>query len=299
MKPCGPVYTDETLRELAVHGTEQFPFSCYFSHLRNDPTAIPWHWHREVELVLVTRGTALCMLGNEQLSVQPGQAVFIHSGVIHSFLAPLGADIISILFMPELIAPEGSTMHQRYVAPFLAAGCSHALLTEAQAWQADVIGQLHQLAAITREEPHAAELKTHAAVCGLWAQLLEHLQELRPLDRADCSALMQARLQRMIAYIEQHYAARLTLADIASGASISKSEALRCFKNGVQTTPIAYLNRHRLCNARSRLLATAAPVTDIAVECGFASTAYFDRVFRRSFGQTPAAFRKQRSQHGS
>ena len=293
MQPCGPVYTDDTLRELAVHGTEQFPFTCYFSHMADDPTAVPWHWHREVELVLVTQGTAQCMLGNEQLAVQAGEAVFIHSGIIHSFNAPLGADLVSILFMPEFIAPEDSALHRRYVAPFLSAGCSHTLLRNTVPWQADAIADLRRLAAMAQDATHAAELKTHAIVCGLWALLLEHLQELCPLDRADCSALMQARLQRMIAFIKRHYAARLTLADIAADASISKSEALRCFRQGVQTTPIAYLNQYRLCSARSRLLATAAPVTDIAVECGFASTAYFDRVFRRSFGQSPAAYRKQ------
>ena len=105
---------------------------------------------------------------------------------------------------------------------------------------------------------------------------------------------MNARLRRMVAFIERHFASRLTLADIAADASISKSEALRCFKSGVQTTPIGYLNRYRLNYARARLLSTAAPITRIAVDAGFSSTAYFDRVFRRCFGLSPAAYRRQR-----
>ena len=72
MKPCAPVWTDETLRELAVHGTEQFPFTCYHSRLGIGPYAcVPLHWHREVELVYVRQGTALCLL--------TGAAVFLAS----------------------------------------------------------------------------------------------------------------------------------------------------------------------------------------------------------------------------
>ncbi len=292
MQPCGPIYTDETLRELAVHGTEQFPFTCYHSRLTDDPSAIPWHWHREVELVLVEAGVAHCMLGSDLVSLAAGEAVFIQSGVIHSFCAPSSADIASILFMPEFIAPQESALHKKFVAPFLSAGCSHVILRPSVPWQIATVDDLRALSATAQQLSPTTELRIHAIVCSLWARVFEHRAELTPLARAACSTLMHARLQKMIAFIERNFAAKLTLADIASSASISKSEALRCFRSGVQTTPIAYLNQYRLRHARSRLLSTAAPVTDIAVEAGFTSTAYFDRVFHRFFGLTPAAYRK-------
>lgn len=297
MNPCAPVWTDETLRELAVHGTEQFPFTCYHSQLGEGTgpcASVPWHWHREVELVLTQRGVAHCLVAGERLTLAAGEGVFIHSGAIHSFESPGVADIISILFMPEFIAPEGSAVFERCVAPFTATNRSHARLAAAVPWQADTLSDIMALSATVLAGGPTAELDVHTIVCRMWSRLFTHMEEIVPIARAAQSTLMYARLRRMIAYIERCFAERVTLADIAADASISKSEALRCFKRGVQTTPIDYLNRYRLGYARARLLATSAPITEIAVEAGFASTAYFDRVFRRSFGVPPAAYRRQR-----
>lgn len=296
MKACGPISTDETLRELAVHGSARFPFSCYHSTLGSGPCAdVPWHWHREIEFVLVNAGVAHCMLGNERLTLSRGEGVFIHSGIIHSFASPQHAAITSVLFMPELIAPEQSDLLARFVAPFADEGRSHAALAPGVPWQADALAEIETLSSIVRHNAPTAELDVHAAVCRLWSGLFTHREDIGAMARAEHSALTQARLRRMIGYIEQNFAAKLTLADIAADASISKSEALRCFKNGVHTTPIDYLNRYRLHYARARLQATGAPVTEIAVESGFASTAYFDRMFRRCFAISPARYRKQRA----
>ena len=296
---CGPIWTDETLRELAVHGSDRFPFSCYRSQLGTGPCAsVPLHWHREVELVYVYRGAALCQLTGETLPLATGEGVFIHSGVIHGFESPGGADIISILFRPEFIAQENSAVYERCVAPFTATNRSHARLTPGLPWQADTLHDIVALSDAALAGGPAVELEIHTVVCRMWSRLFLHMAEIIPLARAEQSALMYARLRRMVACIERGFAERLSLADIAAGASISKSEALRCFRSGMQTTPIEYLNRFRLNHARMCLLSTAAPVSEIAAEAGFASTAYFDRVFRRFIGISPAAYRRQRGRAG-
>ena len=293
MKPCGPVCTDETLRELAVHGTEQFPFTCYHSRLGSGPCAcVPWHWHREIELVLVNTGVAHCLLGNEHLVLARGEGVFIHSGIIHSFESPQNANIISILFTPEFIAPEHSTVYSKFIAPFSAGNRSHALLRAGVPWQGETIADMETLAAIVRNGSPTAELAIHEVVCRMWSRLFAHLDEIQTLEPEERSALMNARLRRMIAFIEANFTNKVSLSEIAADASISKSEALRCFKRGVHTTPIDYVNRYRLNYARTRLLSTTQPITEIAVEAGFSSTAYFDRLFRRCFGLNPALYRK-------
>ena len=103
-----------------------------------------------------------------------------------------------------------------------------------------------------------------------------------------------ARLEQMLQYMEDHYREKLTLADIAASASISKSEAMRCFKEGLQVSPMACLNEYRLSRARDLLLETNDPVTEIALSAGFESCSYFDRLFLRKYGVTPRALRRDR-----
>ncbi|WP_145408115.1 helix-turn-helix transcriptional regulator [Paenibacillus xylanexedens] len=84
----------------------------------------------------------------------------------------------------------------------------------------------------------------------------------------------------------------MQLIDIASAATVSKSEALRCFKDGTATSPINYLIQYRLNKAKELLLHTELTITDISFKVGFDSIAYFDRMFKRAFGVTPQNIRK-------
>ncbi|WP_186567052.1 helix-turn-helix domain-containing protein [Lawsonibacter celer] len=92
--------------------------------------------------------------------------------------------------------------------------------------------------------------------------------------------------------IHARYAQRLTLEKIAACASISVSEALRCFHTGIQTTPVQYLNDYRLNRAADRLLTTADSITAVAAAAGFENAGYFCRVFKKRYGCTPGAFRR-------
>lgn len=83
----------------------------------------------------------------------------------------------------------------------------------------------------------------------------------------------------------------ITLEDIALSANISKSEALRCFKNYLNRSPIDYLINYRIHKACHLLLDTNLNISDICLECGFSSASYFNRVFKKNFKLSPREYR--------
>ena len=94
----------------------------------------------------------------------------------------------------------------------------------------------------------------------------------------------------MMQYIFEHYKEKITLTDIASAASISKSEALRCFHIALSTTPINYLVDYRLACARELLLTTDDTVTQAALSVGIENISYFVRTFKKKYGVTPKTY---------
>lgn len=71
------IITDETLRETISHGSEEYPFRYYYEDIwLFDLHCIDWHWHPEVEFVLVENGTAdflwaaadMCLTQGKQFS---------------------------------------------------------------------------------------------------------------------------------------------------------------------------------------------------------------------------------------
>ena len=53
---CGAVSIDQQGRELVEHGTPLFPVACYHDNISE--AEVPWHWHDELEVLIVETGTS-------------------------------------------------------------------------------------------------------------------------------------------------------------------------------------------------------------------------------------------------
>lgn len=83
-----------------------------------------------------------------------------------------------------------------------------------------------------------------------------------------------------------------SLDELAHAANTSRATLVRSFKSRANQTPLAFLAELRLELAKHRLLTSAQPLTDIALEVGYQSQSALTRAFRRRFNLTPSEFRK-------
>lgn len=95
-----------------------------------------------------------------------------------------------------------------------------------------------------------------------------------------------------IEYMKQYYMEPLTVGTIAEHCCLSSSYFYKIFYETTCTTPNNYLTRLRLSAAKSLLVSTTLPISEIAVKCGFNSQAYFSDCFKRQFDTTPREFRR-------
>jgi AraC family chemosensory pili system transcriptional regulator ChpD len=79
------------------------------------------------------------------------------------------------------------------------------------------------------------------------------------------------------------------LDEVAEAVGLSKFHLLRTFKAATGLTPWRYQVQLRLATARD-LLRAGTPASQVAVICGFFDQSHFTRLFRASYGITPAAF---------
>jgi signal transduction histidine kinase/AraC-like DNA-binding protein/ActR/RegA family two-component response regulator len=102
----------------------------------------------------------------------------------------------------------------------------------------------------------------------------------------------QRLVRQTMAYIHEHYAASISRSDLAQHVALSEDYLTACFRKELGVTPIAYLNRYRVHQARQLLSDTDKSITEIALEVGFSDSGYFSRVFRREVGVSPDAYRQ-------
>lgn len=104
----------------------------------------------------------------------------------------------------------------------------------------------------------------------------------------------RGRINRVLDYIEAHLDSSFSLAELAAVASFSKFHFHRLFAAMTGETLFQFIARVRLERAATGLLAhPRQSITEIALDCGFSSSAAFSRAFRAGFGVTPSQWRSR------
>lgn len=109
-------------------------------------------------------------------------------------------------------------------------------------------------------------------------------------DRGDSERLGGVR-ERIEDYIEENYAADLSLQSISQALNYSEAYFCKLFKQCFRVNFSAYLNDYRIARAKELLADTDMGVKDVSYACGYADSSYFARVFKRQTGQTPSDYR--------
>ena len=102
-------------------------------------------------------------------------------------------------------------------------------------------------------------------------------------------------IRRLLAYIEEHYAEKLTLENLADFAQYNRTYVSTLFKQVVGVNFHEYLSRVRFQHALSDLALTNDGLTDIALRNGFADLKTFNARFRSTLHRTPTEYRAQLS----
>lgn len=288
------VQTNPQGRELGKHGTAAFPVACYYDNLATND--VPWHWHDEMEVCVVTQGETIFATDTEQFTACAGEGVFINAGVLHAMrcVEPGESRFRSLVFHPRLVGgDEGSVFYHDYLTPLMTNTAQRIVLLRPVAeWNWEALAAIEDAWKSCAREEAGYEFRVREALSRLLLLLRGH----RPAEQARPSvkALRDgARIKAMLEFVRTHYAEELHAAEIAGSALIGEGECLRCFRSTIGMTPMQYVKQFRIRKAAELLTATDGRVAEIAVQCGFQEMSYFSKAFREAYGCTPSEYRKR------
>lgn len=98
------------------------------------------------------------------------------------------------------------------------------------------------------------------------------------------------RLVQSKLFIDNHFAEKIDVDNIADEAYCSKFHFIRLFKKVYGRTPHQYLTFVRLEQAKIRLRANAS-ITEACFDVGFESPTSFSALFKKKYGLNPSGFR--------
>ena len=113
-----------------------------------------------------------------------------------------------------------------------------------------------------------------------------------PKPRAD--ELSRFNAKKVQAFMREHVARKLTVADLAEICDLSPSHFISAFTGTFGQAPYGYLLNMRLAHAERLLAERDMPIAEVAYLSGFSSQSHLTTAMKKIKGATPSAIRRCR-----
>ncbi|MDD1783146.1 AraC family transcriptional regulator [Enterovibrio sp. ZSDZ35] len=135
---------------------------------------------------------------------------------------------------------------------------------------------------------------SHAQQMMLLHLVRQHCHE--PLRQALVTGgLSPVNQRRVMEYIDASLSRSFTLSDLAAITQLSDFHFARMFKVSFGCTPHQYVLGKRIERAKSLLIHSKSPLTDISAMCGFSSQQHLSQQFKQRVGASPASYRRNQN----
>ena len=225
------------------------------------------HFHKNFELIYVTRGACSVTVDREEIGMQKGELLLLSPYRIHSFVVPADAEIWVGVFSKDFIRGFAAKHGETCFSKFRCDAESEAFLAS----RLFVAGM----------PPLYLTKACLYLVCDAC------------LARATVSELLPSHgfRSRVIEHLSSHLLENLTLRSTAAALGYEYHYFSRLFHECFGINFKEFINLLRFDYACECLEKDAASVTSLAGTCGFQSIRNFNRIFKELSGKTPSEYR--------
>ena len=263
----------------------KIPATLKIENLNSNTRKTELLWHREPELVYVTKGSAECIVNGEELTLEEGGFILLNSEDVH-LVRPVGESSCSLLSM--IFSLEYIKMFRNSVDGILFD------LESDKDVKVKINSLLGDIAKSFENKSSYNSLLQIAYVNHIYYLMLEHcvcykrLPASSGLPKRDFSYAKTA-----ISYINENYTREITLDEISMIVNLSPSYFSKYFKKVTQISYSEYLANLRLEKAIQDMLENNTSVSAAALRNGFANVKSFITQCKKVYKCTPAQYKKR------
>lgn len=274
---------------------KNLPFAICFSNVAKEPP----HYHKELEMALILRGTASYRIHHQKYQLSAGDVIIVDTEDLHridhssedvlmltmyvdlEFFNDLYPNIDFMIFACEECAKESAARHQQ--------------LQNKVAFLRHHLAEIMTLTASEQEHSQLLMEKIHQFIFLMVNQFQGFFIEDNQFktSRDEVNSIDLDRLYRIIKYIYLNYDQKITLDDLAELEHLSPYYVSHLIKETSGLSFQNFLNYVRVEYAEKFLAENKLTLTQISEFCGFSSPSYFNKCFQTWHHLTPSQYRKQ------
>jgi AraC-like DNA-binding protein len=243
------------------------------------------HTHDTFSIGAILGGASACHMRRAQHELDTGTVIFINPEDVHD-CHPL----VERGWAFQMLYVDTRWLRNLQAENDADAKGSFAAFDPVLSHDPEVFGPLVRLGKVL-QDADVSLLGKEAAATGFFSLLLAKTASRPAAQRllAGVGKVDGRKMARAADYIRAHCAQSLRLDEICQAAGLSPSWLVRAFKQHYGITPHAYLINCRVQRAR-HALKRGGRIVDVALDCGFADQAHFQRVFKRQMTATPRQY---------
>lgn len=253
-----------------------------------------WHYHRELELLYVIKSNGTRFVGD---SIQPffdGDMVLVGSNVPHFWQndemyfqgsGDVFAEAILLQFLDNFMGDSFQLPEMLHISKLLK-NAMHGIQFTGET-RDKAAGILWSIV----EENGENKILELLQLLDLFARSNEY-RLLSDLAYQPMSNPSSDRIRMVCEYLLQHYRKPVTLQEVAKMANMTEKAFCRFFKKSTQKTLFQFIAELRISYACKLLLTGEYSVGEVCFESGFNNLSNFNRVFKRTTGQTPKEYQR-------
>ena len=258
---------------------------------------VPWHYHPEIEILLVVKSTGTSYIGDSIKAFGAGDVCLIGEDLPHWWKSDneylqkgsnLNMKAHIIQFRKEVF--ESQFMPLPEMAPV------RQLVERSQRGIRFLGGSRIKIGRMIRRIFREEGLKRIACLL-LLLELMATEKEYEYLSSTGFTKSLQAtdfqRFNKIHEYLIHHFAKPIRLEDISEKACMAPTAFCRYFKKHTGKSFSRFLNEYRVGHANRMLAESKINISTIAQECGFNNLSNFNEQFKKITGVTPKEYRER------
>lgn len=251
--------------------------------------AAPSHWHDDIEMIAVIKGEMKYNINGKIVTLHPGDGIVINSKQMHFGYSDdkTECEFYCVLLHPLLLCATPA-YEKNFVMPIIKnKGFDFILLSKNEVWQQEIYNMICSIYSVRNKK--TAPLRVQSVFLNIWTLIYENMSVNEEQEKISSNLVV---IKNMVRFIQQNFADKITLSDIAGAGAVGESKCCRMFKQYLNETPNAYLNQYRLDKSAELLRNTDMSITEIALFVGYAGSSYYTETFHKWFGKTPKQYRE-------
>ncbi|MGL5354647.1 MAG: AraC family transcriptional regulator [Clostridium sp.] len=284
----------KSLRETSIHGSAMFPLHIYSNKDINGDFSVPYHWHKEIEILYIEKGEFSIKINDHNFIAMPGDLYFINSEELHQVSALNSNPSVhyAIVFTPELISFDFYDYCQSYyINPILNKTLQFPTTISINTSASSQITNEFMSAVSSYDNENLGwHLNVKSSLLKIISILIENDLLLKEGTLVNNSYKITI-AKNLISYISNNYTHKITINDLANETNMNPQYFCRFFKSLFGKTAIEYINEYRIEKAAEMIKCKDIKIIEICFAVGFDNFSYFIKKFKEYKKCTPSKYK--------